>query len=358
MRSALLGVGVSMALCAPWAHASGYSGLSFAHKDWQLVCDNTHTCRAAGYSIDGSDLPISVLLTRKAGPMQAVTGEVMVGQYGDNPVVEKLPTVFSLSMLINEQNLGKTRFDKNSMVSPLTTKQVAALIAALKGTSEIDWTDGENLWELSNQGAAAVLLKMDEYQGRIGTQGALMRKGPKSEEQVLLPLPVPEVLAAPLEKALNRDRLLETQQAQALRKGLVNTLGKDDACPALTDPEAAGYGQQAVSVTRLSASKLLASTLCWSGAYNNSYGYWVIDDSVAFNPMLVTTLGSDFNNCTISATHKGRGLGDCWSSDEWTWDGRQFVHTASSSTGMCRLLAPGGAWSLPEIVTKVRPIAC
>ncbi|MDD2610982.1 MAG: DUF1176 domain-containing protein [Giesbergeria sp.] len=271
--------------------------------------------------------------------------------------MDKLPTVFRLSMSINEQTLGKTRFDKNSMVSSLSAKQVAALIAALKGTSEIHWTDGENWWELSNQGAAAVLLKMDEYQGRIGTQGALMRKGPKGEEQVLPPLPVPEVLAAPLEKALSRDRLLQTQQAQALRKSLAKTLDKDDACPALTDPEATGYGQNAVSVIRLSASKLLASTLCWSGAYNNGHGYWVVDNSVAFNPILVTTLGSDFNDRTISATHKGRGLGDCWSSDEWTWDGRQFVHTESSSTGMCRLLAPGGAWSLPEIVTKVRQVA-
>lgn len=103
-------------------------------------------------------------------------------------MVDKLPTVFRLSMSINEQTLGKTRFDKNSMVSSLSAKQVAALIAALKGTSEIHWTDGENWWELSNQGAAAVLLKMDEYQGRIGTQGALMRKGPKGEEQVLPPV--------------------------------------------------------------------------------------------------------------------------------------------------------------------------
>lgn len=357
MRSALLCISVSMALCSPWVQASDFSSLSFSHKDWQLVCDNTRTCRAVGYSLDGSDLPISVLLTRKAGPKQAVTGEIMVGQYGENAVVDKLPTVFRLSMSINEQTLGKTQFNKNSMVSPLTAKQVSALIAALKGTSEIHWTDGESMWELSNQGAAAVLLKMDEYQGRVGTQGALMRKGPKDEERVLPPLPIPEVLAAPLEKALSRDHLLQTQQAQALRKSLEKTLGKDDDCQALTDPAAAAYGQQSVSVTRLSASKLLASTLCWSGAYNSGHGYWVIDDSAAFNPILVTTFGSDFNAGTISATHKGRGLGDCWSSDEWTWDGRQFVHTASSSTGMCRLLAPGGAWSLPEILTQIRQVA-
>ena len=26
------------------------TGVSFSHKDWEVVCDNTLTCRAAGYS--------------------------------------------------------------------------------------------------------------------------------------------------------------------------------------------------------------------------------------------------------------------------------------------------------------------
>ncbi len=52
--------------------------------------------------------------------------------------------------------------------------------------------------------------------------------------------------------------------------------------------------------------------------------------------------------------HKGRGLGDCWQLDSWTWDGEEFNHTDSRSTGMCRLIAPGGPWSLPTIVTDVR----
>ena len=27
-------------------------GVSFSHKDWELACDNTLTCRAAGYSAE------------------------------------------------------------------------------------------------------------------------------------------------------------------------------------------------------------------------------------------------------------------------------------------------------------------
>ena len=43
----------------------------------------------------------------------------------------------------------------------------------------------------SSTGASAVLLKMDEYQGRIGTPGALVRKGTKAEAAVPMPTPVP-----------------------------------------------------------------------------------------------------------------------------------------------------------------------
>ena len=54
----------------------------------------------------------------------------------------------------------------------------------------------------------------------------------------------------------------------------------------------------------------------------------------------------------LSASHKSRGLGDCWGHQSWVWDGRQFVHTASSSHGLCRGF-PGGAWDMPTRVVEV-----
>ncbi|MGE6390775.1 DUF1176 domain-containing protein [Psychrobacter pacificensis] len=39
-------------------------GWGFVQDDWQVVCDNTRTCRVAGYSSDASiDKPASVLFT-------------------------------------------------------------------------------------------------------------------------------------------------------------------------------------------------------------------------------------------------------------------------------------------------------
>ncbi|WP_373889672.1 DUF1176 domain-containing protein [Massilia sp. MB5] len=51
---------------------------------------------------------------------------------------------------------------------------------------------------------------------------------------------------------------------------------------------------------------------------------------------------------------QGRGLGDCWSHEEWAWDGQQFHATLKRTTGMCRMVALGGPWELPTLVTEVR----
>jgi hypothetical protein len=132
---------------------------------------------------------------------------------------------------------------------------------------------------------------------------------------------------------------------------LAASLAPDDECFDLLDPEAA---PAPLEVVRLDAKKLLVSHRCWLAAYNAGSGYWVIDDAPPWNPVAVTTMGSDFVAGTITASHKGRGLGDCWSIDAWSWDGRRFVPTASETSGLCKGVAPGGAWSLPTLVTDVR----
>ncbi|VTP62305.1 Protein of uncharacterised function (DUF1176) [Serratia rubidaea] len=45
-NSAFTGLLSMMILSAPALAAN--SGVSFSHKDWEVVCDNTLTCRAAG----------------------------------------------------------------------------------------------------------------------------------------------------------------------------------------------------------------------------------------------------------------------------------------------------------------------
>ncbi len=80
----------------------------------------------------------------------------------------------------------------------------------------------------------------------------------------------------------------------------------------------------------------------------------MINAAPPFAPVLVTTSGTDADEPSVMASHKGRGAGDCRSHDAWTWNGAAFIHTSSATTGMCRMVAAGGAWELPRIVSEVR----
>jgi len=339
-----------------------YSGLSFGHGDWELACDNTRTCRAAGYHSDADDdgHRLSVLLTRKAGPDEPVTGQLMIAQTDQVPILDSPPPVLELALRINEKTVGQVTVPKSSLVIDLTPRQVTALLAALVRASRIEFAhDANDSWRLSDAGAAAVLLKMDEFQGRVGTSGALVRKGKKAEISVLPPLPVPVIEVARFHPPVPGDELFVEKNSASLIEAICSIEGEDD-CPFLSEEgEVSFKGEGSLSATRLTETKMLLSANCWRGAYNSGEGYWVINSTPPWRPVLVTDIGggyagNDISGGVISSSQKGRGLGDCWSLNEWTWDGKQFIHTQSSTTGMCKLIAAGGAWALPTIVTNVR----
>ena len=76
-------------MIAATVQAQPIQGITFSHHDWELACDNTGTCRAAGYEAFGEegDLGISVLLTRAAGANQAVSGELYVCDLDDESIL-------------------------------------------------------------------------------------------------------------------------------------------------------------------------------------------------------------------------------------------------------------------------------
>jgi hypothetical protein len=106
-------------------------------------------------------------------------------------------------MSIDGRVLGIVRIDPKSSILTLTETQVRALLPALLKDGHIAWTSKGMTWTVSTAGANAVLLKMDEFEGRLDTPGALVRKGSKLESNVLPPLPAPEVQAGPVSQDKN-----------------------------------------------------------------------------------------------------------------------------------------------------------
>lgn len=340
-------------------------GISFEHQDWEIACDNTGTCRAAGYQAEGDGLPLSVLLTRKAGANQAVHAELKLGT---TDYVENQPTPQSVSLWINGKNYGSVDLANEALNGDLNHRQISALTQELAGNARIEFKSGKSLWQLSDAGAAAVLLKMDAVQGRVGTTGALIKKGKNSEADVFKSRPMPVINWVKPNEKNNKSpvmqRLIKNIDLKQLEQDIVKHQlvikqrneknGVDiytDECNVLN-----GEDQNAefnLAIEPLSNNKLMASGLCWRGAYNSGAGYWLINAKKPYQPQLITTSASDYSEGIINANQKGRGLGDCWSNDEWTWNGSDFIQTHAATTGMCKMVELGGTWDLPTKVAQV-----
>lgn len=338
------------------AFAQDIKGISFSHQDWEIYCSNTGTCRAAGYQNEAErNEPASLLLTRQAGPRQPVQVEFALARYEE----ESFPTtkLKNIHFYINGKDLGVVSFEGTEfpLMGKLSANQVNALLQPSRQQTEIVFKNAQLQWNISDAGMTAVLLKMDDFQKRIGTVGALIKKGQADESKVLAAQPrftvkqiktssKPYLTLQPNNKryaALYRN--LMAAQPTPKQEGFCEGMYEDGE----TKP-------QAIELYKLTNKKVLAMTLCWRGAYNEGYGAWVLDDSLANKANFVTEQASEFYNGILSSSQKGRGIGDCWASDEWVWDGQKFVHTQDRWTGMCKGLAAGGVWDLDQIEAIVK----
>lgn len=317
------------------AQADTIQPIRFSHGDWEIVCDNTRTCRAAGYQRDEDELTLSVLLTRKAGSNTAVAAELIIGDVTDDPLPD------AVELKINSQSYGKIKLNPNNM-TPLSNSQRDALLGALPKTSKIEFIHHQKIWHLSDRGATAVLLKMDEAQGRLDTPSALVRKGTQDENKVLAEIPAPVIVKAPTlaTKTINLSPDIIKTIEQSLDAGDCDYEDNNDSSSPVIYP--------------LTEQYWLASRLCWLAAYNAGSNYWLIKSTAPYDAVLITDSGTDYDQGVISESHKGRGLGDCWSQTSWVWDGKTFVLSETFTTGMCKMVTAGGAWKLPTFVSDVR----
>ena len=216
---------------------------------------------------------------------------------------------------------------------------------------------------------SAVLLKLDEVQGRVGTPIALVSKTSPNRQTPKSAKPLPVIKKA-FSYSDDDKQQLDPAKLIYFRKNIEKWVdidaeqligaGDDMGDCELVNPKTEEYQRMSEygadrldwEFTPVDATHTLASHLCWSGPYNSSAGYWLINNEKPSNPMLITTAGNEYSDGEISATHKDRGIGDCWNSATWTWDGKTFTKSEETSTGMCRGFA-GGAWDLPTYVSEV-----
>lgn len=352
-------------------------GWGFVKDDWQLVCDNTLTCRAAGYAAEGlvsSDKlgDASVLITVEAGKKLS-TVQVKLSNWEEFEQEKLVPeqlskTNYKVELLLNNKSYGFIQLS-SEREGQLSTAQAQQLLKLANQNTKIQFTSGIYQWQVSDKGLAAVLLKLDEVQGRVGTPLALVSKSSLNRQTPKSAKAKPVIKKA-YSYADKDKKQLTPAKLVYFQKNINKWIDIDDKqlvgsndgmgdCK-LVNPKTEAYQRmQEFGADRLGwdfipvdSKHTLATHECWRGAYNMGVGHWLINHAKPSKPTLITTSASDYSDGEIYAIHKDRGIGDCWNRAVWVWDGKTFALTEDSSTGMCRGFA-GGAWDLPTYTSEV-----
>jgi len=310
---------------------------SFDSQDWTLACDNTRACRAAGYSVEGSPIPVSLLVARAAGGSAPIYGELQLGVLDANAV---RPASVSLGA-------GKAavsiRIDRNNHAE-LPPTALGAILKTLSVGGDVILSSGKTSWRVSGAGALEALQKMDDIQGRSGGASALVRKGAGGAGDVASALAVPRMNAARVPATAQPD-----DAALAVRV-LASILSTPD-CPLLDD----GAAQSQSRLWHLDANRLLVTQPCQAGAGASAQGWWVANRRPPYDARPLTYAGQFDGVASVVARVPAGSAGDCGSAEGWTWTGFRFEQTYAATGGLCRGVKAGGAWELPTLVTDVIP---
>ena len=326
MRRILLPIFAALSLPLA-AHAQ-----AFDSKDWTLACDNTRTCRAAGYSVEGSALPVSLLLARAAGPNAPVYGELQLGVLDGRSVHPA-----SVSLPGSGKAAISIRIDRNNHAE-LAPNALLAILKSLSAGDDVVFSSGKSAWRLSGAGAVEALQQMDDAQGRSGGASALIRKGAGGAGDVASAMAIPR---------LNAARVPATQQPDdaALAVRVLAAIQSTPECPLLDD----GGSQAKSRLWHLDANRLLVTQPCKAGAQ----GWWVANRRPPYDARPLTYAGEFDGVAAVVARVPAGSAGDCGTTEGWTWTGFRFEQTYAATGGLCRGVKAGGAWELPTLVTDV-----
>ena len=341
-----------LALLPLTAMATPIQGFFKNYQDWDLICDNLGTCRMAGYQEEGDD-PVSILFTRAAGENAAVEGKLTISPFGEAD--RDVQVGQDIEIWLNGKSLGTVKHISDENPDKLTEAQTKALLSGLKKESEIRLTYGKTTLKVSDKGAAAAMLKMDEFQQRLNTPSALIRKG-QEKHSVLAPQAAPKIQVAyiknPSKTELKRGEKQFDAVLALLRKSADSSAS--DYCASLHDDSE----QKTITLYSLTHGKVLAEAVCLSGGASYTGYYAVMDNKLS---KVEQVLENQYNfasyydkklDAFIVGLLKTDGVGDCWYSQKVGWNGKTFILTKEQTSGSCKRFV-GGAWDgFPTFVSQ------
>ena len=325
--------------------APSLKGFEKTYQDWDLICDNLGTCRMAGYQEEGDD-PVSILFTRAAGENAAVEGKLTISPFGEAD--RDVQVGQDIEIWLNGKSLGTVKHISDENPDKLTEAQTKALLSGLKKESEIRLTYGKTTLKVSDKGAAAAMLKMDEFQQRLNTPSALICKG-QEKHAVLAPQPAPKIEVV----SVNNRKTTELKRGEKQYDNVLTLLRKANSC----DDE--DITSQDITLYPLTQNKVLAEALCVRGAYQSTNYYAVLDDKLSKVEQVLEDqynfayYDEKLNALIVEGSYKSSGLAESWYGYEAAWNGKTFITTAEHTSGSSKGFI-GGAWGgLPTFVSEL-----
>ena len=144
----------SLSTIADDGYGTPFDGWGFVKDDWQLVCDNTLTCRAAGYAAEGlvsSDKlgDASVLITVEAGKKLS-TVQVKLSNWEELEQEKLVPeqlskTNYKVELLLNNKSYGFIQLS-SEREGQLSTAQAQQLLKLANQNTKIPkYSSGQGL---------------------------------------------------------------------------------------------------------------------------------------------------------------------------------------------------------------------
>jgi hypothetical protein len=303
-------------------------------KDWTVGCDNGLACQTVALMPENlPDRSLSIVATRAQG----VNGAFAINMSGFTTKADRFRIVID----------GKVADTGTMQVGGETIKvtgvdaiKLARAMAKGKSMRLIDGS-GTELGAASLAGASAALRYTDAAQGRAGSRGAIIATGPKMATAKKAALPVINA-----KKIKPSDILPDAEALVAL----------SESSPCATERFGPTEDSAYSLGTGAKGAQALVLLNCGSGAYNFSVGAYVGQQDAkgkwAFAPAmfdyaptrltekrdLALLINADWDAATqtLGGYSKGRGIGDCGSSESYVWDGSMFRLTGAALMDECR----------------------
>lgn len=303
-------------------------------KDWAVGCDNGLACQAVALMLEtGAEQQFSIVIKRPEGVSAPLAIELGGAQSKSN----------TYRVLVDGKAVSSGNITRDSDFIGVSGAEAMKLARAMSKGKAVQVVDGAgaNLGMASLAGVSAALRYIDAQQGRAGSAGAIVATGKKKATARKAALPV-----ITAKKIKPSNMLPDASALVALSESSPCAADRFDS----TQDTAYSLG------TGASGAQALVLLNCGAGAYNFSSGVYIgQQDNFArwsFAPArfdygatgfgedskipLLVNADWDAGTQTITSYAKGRGIGDCGSSESWVWDGAMFRLTAATMMGECR----------------------